>query len=144
MQTFLTTMGTMNILINSLLPDNEEFSDKRCNTIFFDQLIKSSCKDFLTNVKQARSDWIKNPQKFDQATAMMEFTNLYTNFSSAGDWDRADKEQAKIIALTTELTETKAQVVKLSKSPKPSAGKGIVRKGLKAWKFVYVGKGQYR
>ena len=40
-------------------------------------------------------------KKFDQATAMSEFTNLYTNFSSAGSWDKADEEQAKIIALTT-------------------------------------------
>ena len=36
----------------------------------FDQLLKTSCKDFLTNAKQARRDWIKNPKKFDQATAM--------------------------------------------------------------------------
>ena len=70
----------------------------------------------------------------------MEFTNLYTNFSSAGDWDRADKEQANIIALKTELTDTKAQLSKLSKGPKPAGVKGVVRKGLKAWRFTYTGK----
>ena len=84
----------------------------------FNQLLKNTCKDFLKNVKQSRSDWIKNPKTFDQATAQMEFTNLYTNFSSAGDWDRANEEQAKIIALTTELTDTKAQIAKLLKNPK--------------------------
>ena len=61
MQTFLTTMETMKILINWMLPDKEEFCDQRFNTIMFDQLLKTSCKDFLANVKQARSDWIKNP-----------------------------------------------------------------------------------
>ena len=70
----------------------------------------------------------------------MEFTNLYTIFSSAGDWDRADEEQAKIIALTMELTDTKAQIAKLSKGHKPAGVKGVVRKGLKAWKFLYEGK----
>ena len=89
-QKFLTTMKTMKILINSILLDKEEFSDQRFNTIMFDQLLKTSCKDLLTNVKQARSDWIKNPKKFDQATAMSELTNLYTKFSSAGYWDKVD------------------------------------------------------
>ena len=70
----------------------------------------------------------------------MEFTNLYTNFPSAGDWDRADEEQAKIIASTTELTDTKAQIAKLSKGPKPAGVKGAVRKGLEAWNFIYAGK----
>ena len=74
-------METMKILINLMLTDKEEFSDQRFNTIMFEQLTKTSCKDLLTNVKQARSDWIKNPKKFDQATSMSEFTNLYTNFS---------------------------------------------------------------
>ena len=56
LQTFLTTMETMKILINSMLPDKKEFSDQRFNTILFDQLLKKSCKDFLTNAKQARSN----------------------------------------------------------------------------------------
>ena len=70
----------------------------------------------------------------------MEFTHLNTNFSSAGDWDRADEEQAKIIAVTTELTDTKAQIAKLSKGPKPAGVKGVVSKGLEAWRFSYTGK----
>ena len=91
-QTFLTTMDTMKILINSMLLDKEDFSEQRFNTIMFDQRLKTSCKDFLNRIKQARSDWIKNPNKFNQATAISEFTNFYTNFSSAGDWDKADEE----------------------------------------------------
>ena len=74
------TMETTKILINLLLPGTEVFSDQRYNTIMFDQLLKTTCKDFITNVKQSRSDWIKNPKTCDQATAQMEFTNLYTSF----------------------------------------------------------------
>ena len=71
---------------------------------------------------------------------MSEFTNLYTNFSSAGDWDKADKEQDTIIALTTELKNTKAQVPKLSKAPKTPAATGTDQRGLEAWKFENVRK----
>ena len=78
-------METTKILINLLLPGTEVFSDQRYNTIMFDQLLKTTRKDFLTNVKQSRSDWIKNPKTFDQATAQMEFTSLYTIFFSAGN-----------------------------------------------------------
>ena len=49
-------METMKILINSMLTDKEEFYNQRFNTIIFDQLLKTSCKDFLINFKQARSD----------------------------------------------------------------------------------------
>ena len=128
-----TTMETMKILINLMLLDKEEFSDQRFNTIMFD-------KDFLTNVKQARSDWIKNPNKFNQATAMSDFKNLYTNFYSAANWDKADEEQAKIVALTTELKDTKAQVAKLLKAPKTPAATGTAWRGMETWKFRNVGK----
>ena len=71
---------------------------------------------------------------------MLEFTNLYTNFSSAGDWEKSGEEQAKIIALTTELKDTKAQVAKLSKAPKTPAATGTAWRGLEAWKFENVRK----
>ena len=139
-QTLLTTLETMKILINSMLPDKEEFSDQRFNTIMFDQLLNTSCKEFLTNVKQASNDWIKNPKKFDQATAMSEFKKIYTNFSSAGNWDKSDEEQAKIIVFTTKLKDTKLQFSKLSKAPKTPAATGTAQRGLKAWKFENVRK----
>ena len=53
----------------------------------FDQILKSSCEDFLTNVKQAKKYWIKKPKKFDCASTMIDFTNLYTNYTSTGHWD---------------------------------------------------------
>ena len=129
-QTLITTMETMKTLINLMILDKEEFSEQRFNTIMFDQLLKTSCKDFLTNVNQARSDWIKNPKKFDPATPMLEFTNLYTNFSSDGDWEKADEEHAKIIALTIDLKGTKSQVAKLSKSSNAPAATGTDKRGL--------------
>ena len=55
-QTFLMTMETMNIHINSMISDKEEFSDQRFNTIMFNQMLKTICKDFLINFKKARSD----------------------------------------------------------------------------------------
>ena len=69
---------------------------------------------------------------------MSEFTNLYTNFSSAGDWDKADEEQSNTVALTTNLNDTKDQVAKLSKSPKAPAATGTARIGIEAWKFNNV------
>ena len=69
----------------------------------FDQILKSIFKDLLINVKQSRSDWIKNPKKFDCASAMIDFTNLYTNYTSTGHWDKADANATTIISLVTSL-----------------------------------------
>ena len=49
--TFLTTMEEKHNDINYLLPGKDEFVAHRFNTIMFDEITKSSCKDFLTNVK---------------------------------------------------------------------------------------------
>ena len=71
---------------------------------------------------------------------MSEFTNLYTNLSSNGDWYKADEEQANTIALTTKLKYTKAQVSKLSKAPKTPTATSTSQRVLGAWKFENVGK----
>ena len=71
---------------------------------------------------------------------MSEFTNLYTNFSSAGDWDKADEEKAKNIALKTELKDNKSQVAKISKAPNTPAATGTARRGFEAWKFENIRK----
>ena len=101
--TFLTNMEKMRIVINSMLPDKQYFSEQRFVTIMFDQLLKSSYEEFLTNVKHAKSDWIKNPKKFDCASAMIDFTNLYRNYTSTGHWEKADANVATIIALSRSL-----------------------------------------
>ena len=70
---------------------------------------------------------------------MSEFTNIYTNFSSTGNWDKADEEQDKIIALMTDLKDIKSQFAKLSKAPNTPAATGTARRGLESWKFENVG-----
>ena len=93
----------MSIVINLMLPDKQELADHRFVTIIFDQLLKSSCEDFLINVKQSKSDWIENPKKFDCASAMIDFKNLYTNYTSTGHWDKANANAAMITALLNSL-----------------------------------------
>ena len=66
----------MSIVINLMLPDKQELADHRFVTIIFDQLLKSICEDFITNIKQSKSDWIKNPKKFDCASVVIDFTKL--------------------------------------------------------------------
>ena len=72
-------------------------------TIISDQILNSSCEGFLTNVKQAKSNWIKNPNKFDCARSMIDITNMYTNYTSTGHWNKADSNEATIITLVTVL-----------------------------------------
>ena len=69
----------------------------------FDQILKSSFKYFLTNVKQSNSNWIKKPKKFDCTSAIICFTNLYTNYTSTGHWYKADANADKSISLVTSL-----------------------------------------
>ena len=101
--TFLTTMDKFFIVINSVLLDKQDFSEHRFVTIMFGQILKSSCEEFLTNVKQAKIDWIKNPKKFDCASAIIDFTKMYTNYTSAVHWYKADSNAAKSISLVTSL-----------------------------------------
>ena len=136
--TFLTTMKKIRIVINSMLPDKQDFSEHRFVTIMFNQLLKSSCKYFLTNFKQAKIDWIKNPKKFNCASTMIDFTNLYTNCTSTSHWDKADSIGATIISLVTALKkERDKNSPKLSKTP---GAPGDGRPGLEIWKFENVGK----
>ena len=99
--TFITTMDKICIVINLMLLDKQDLADHRFVKIMFDQLLKSSCVEFLTDINHAKSDWIKNPKKFDYASAMIDFTNLYTNYTSTGHWDKADANAATIITLVT-------------------------------------------
>ena len=106
--------------------------------IISDQLPKSICEDFLKNFKQAKIDWIKNPKKFDGAIAIIDFTNLYTNYTYTGHWDNADANAATIIALVTTLKkERDKNSPKVSKTP---GAPGDGRPGLETWRFENVGK----
>ena len=136
--TFLTTMEKIRIVINLMLSDKQEFSEHRFWTIMFDQLPKSICEDFLTNVNQAKSNWIKNPKKFNCASAMIDFTNFYTNYTSTGHWYKSDANAAMIIALVTALKKERNK--NIPKSPKNSGTPSDGRPGLEIWKFENVGK----
>ena len=74
--TFLTTIEKMRIVINSMFPDKQDFAEHRFVTIMFYQILKSSYKEFFTNVKQAKRDWTENPKNFDCASAMVDLTKL--------------------------------------------------------------------
>ena len=90
----------------------------------FDQLLKSSCEDFLTNFKQAKRNWTKNPKKFYYASATIELTTMYTNYTTTGNWDMADYNAAMIISLVTALKK------ELNKnSPKVPKNPGAPRDG---------------
>ena len=136
--TFLTTIEKMRIVINSMFPDKQDFAEHRFVTIMFYQILKSSYKEFFTNVKQAKRDWTENPKNFDCASAMVDLTKLYTNYTYIGHRDKADDNAATIIALVTALKkESDKDIPKVTKNP-GSPGDG--RPGLEIWKFDNVGK----
>ena len=65
---------------------------------------KSTCNDFLKNVKDAKSIWIKYPDTFDQATEIRDLIKLYTN-----TWMKSNEKDAKIIAMATEIYKEKLE-----------------------------------
>ena len=72
--TYLTTIQEKRNEINANLLDVEEYPACRFHTNVFTQLYKSTCDDFLTNVKDSKSRWIKSPDNFDQATEIRDLT----------------------------------------------------------------------
>ena len=121
-----------------MLPDKEDFYEHRFVTIMFNQLLKSSCEDFLKNSKQAKIDWIKNPKRFDCASAMVDFTNLYTNYTSTSHWDKSDANAATIINLVTFLKKERDK--SSPKVPKTPGAPGDGRPVLEIWIFENVSK----
>ena len=81
---YLTTIQEKRNEINDNLPDGEEYPTCRFHTNMFTQLEKSTCDDFLTNVKDAKSRWIKSPDTFENTTENGDLIKLYTNYSSTG------------------------------------------------------------
>ena len=76
--------------------------------------------------------------KFDCANAIIDFTNLYTNYTSTGHWDKAEVNAATIIALVTALKKERNK--NIPKVPKTPCAPGYGRPGLEIWKFDHVGK----
>ena len=99
----------------------------------FDELTKSSCKDFLTNVNQAKKDWIKEPEKCDCTQSIIHLTNLHTNYTPTGHWTKDEEDNnAKITALATALHH---EQTKNENRPKKSTTTGV-QPVLEPWKFL--------
>ena len=90
--TYLTTIQEKRNEINANLLDGEEYPACCFHTNMFTKLEKSTCDDFLTNVKDAKSRWIKSPDTFDQATEIGDLINLYTNYS----YERSDLDRKSV------------------------------------------------
>ena len=127
----------MRIMIYSMIPDKQEFADHSFVTIMFDQLLKSSCEEFLTNIEQSKSDWMKKPKKFYCTSAIIDFKNMYKNYNYTGNWDKANSNAATINALVT--TPKKERDKNSSKAPKNPGAPGDERPGLEIWNFRMLG-----
>ena len=73
----------------------------------FSQLEKSTCNDFLTDVKAAKSRWITTPETFDQVTEIGHLITLYTNYASSGAWTKLSPTDTKLITLATVVQKLK-------------------------------------
>ena len=57
------------------------------NTLSFDDLSNTGCEEFLVDVKQEKSEWIKDPATLNTVQSIVDLRNLYTNYKSTGLWD---------------------------------------------------------
>ena len=70
----------------------------------FGKLIQSSCEDFKSEVKLTHNSWVKTPAAADENKIIPDFTNLYINYKSTGEWyNQVVKKDTTIIALATAL-----------------------------------------
>ena len=76
--TYLTTMRENKIEVNTFRKDGTTYNMQRMNTLIFEDFSKTGCKDFLADVKQHKSEWIKYPATFNTAQSMVDLVNLYT------------------------------------------------------------------
>jgi hypothetical protein len=143
--TLLTSLQEKRNEINAALPDNEEYPARRFNTTMFAQLEKSTCDDFLTEVKSSKSRWIRSPETFNSANEIGDLVKLYTNFASNGDWSRSQDRHTKMVAMATELY--KEQQKNRSRDPlksripkKARVGEKTNGSGIEQWKFKKEGK----
>ena len=144
--TYLTTLQTKRNVINSSLPQGEHYPTRRFNTHMFSQLEKSTCNDFLTDVKAAKSRWITKPDTFDQVTEIGNLITLYTNYASSGTWTKLSPTDTKFLALATQVHNLKSgrrgdDSSRDYKKPKPSPGAPSgKRTPLETWRFTQKGK----
>ena len=65
--------------IDHLRSDGVTYDPQHFATLVFDKLVKTSCPDFLGDVKAERAKWIKRPSTFDMLQCIINLTALYTN-----------------------------------------------------------------
>lgn len=84
--TYHTTLQEKQNEINANLPGNDEYPIRRFNTNIFIKLEKSTYGDFLTNVKDSKSRWIKcsKRERFGKTTDIGNMSNIYTHYASTG------------------------------------------------------------
>ena len=112
----------------------------------FSQLEKSTCEDFITEVKSAKSRWIQSPETFNSANEIGDLAKLYTNFASNVDWSKAQDRHTKMVAMATDLYKEqqknrgerdplKDRIPKKARVGEKGAGSGI-----EPWKFKKEGQ----
>ena len=70
------------------------------NTLSFDDISNTGSEEFLVDVKQEKSEWIKDPATLNTVQSIVDLTNMYTNYKSTGLWDAHRKDaKSTIIAL---------------------------------------------
>ena len=145
---YLTTIQEKRNEINANLPDSEEYPNSSFHTNMFTQLEKYTCNDFLTNVKDTKSRWIKSPDTFDQATEIGDLIKLYTNYSLTGTWMKSNGKDAKIITMANKLYKEKLKNSRPNDRSNRPGKKSRVnprqlsskRTPLDPWRFAFDGK----
>ena len=131
--------------INSNLPGKEEYPVRRFVTNMFEQLEKSTCTDFLANVKESKSKWIVNERAFNLTDEIAGLIKLFVNYSAKDTWGKAPADP-KVLALTTELLKEKRKYATLKKAgtnkktKKTPQEKNTGRNSLDPWRFTHAGK----
>ena len=100
--TFLAKQQENVLKINHLRGDGVMYDPQRFATLFFDELVKTNCPDFLDNVNAESSKWIKRPSTFDMPQCIIDLTSLYTHYKHTGLWDKTvPNHKTQLIALAT-------------------------------------------
>ena len=105
-RTFLTKQQENVLEIDHLRGDGVTYDQQLFTTLVFDKLVKTSCPDFLDDVKAERAKWIKSPSTFDMLQCSIDLTSLYTNYNRTGLWEKTvPNHKVWLIALATHFKE---------------------------------------
>ena len=77
--TFLTKQQENVLEIDRLRGDGVTYDPQRFTTLVFEELVKTTCPDFLDDVNAERAKWIKRLSTFDMPHCIIVLTAIYTN-----------------------------------------------------------------